>query len=152
MDLVLSVLARDRDHLAELVGTSVPGVAGVDSVRWELALDILKYSSEWATLGVEDLPTEPWAASDAIDDLDLRVIRLLQQDARSSNRRIAAELGVSEGTIRSRIRRMEEERIIRIQAISDVRASGWAPAPTWASRSSAARWTTSASGSPTPCR
>ena len=123
VDVVVSVLARDRAHLAELAAT-ISGTRGVASVRWELALDVLRYSSEWAALGAADHPTEPWTASDAVDDLDLRIIGLLQQDARSSNRRIAADLGVSEGTVRTRIRRMEDERIIRIQAISDVQASG----------------------------
>ena len=123
VDLVLSLLARNRAHLADL-GRAIGAVPGVDRVAWELALDVLKYSSEWAALGADDHPTEPWAVSDAVDELDLRIIGLLQQDARSSNRRIAAELGVSEGTVRSRIRRMEDERIIRIQAISDVQASG----------------------------
>jgi DNA-binding Lrp family transcriptional regulator len=123
-DLVLSVLARDRAHFAELIGTSISAVPGVESVSWELALDILEYESEWAVLDAADHPTEPWGTSEVVDDLDLRIIGLLQQDARSSNRRIAAELGVSEGTVRSRIRRMEDEQIIRIQAMSDVRASG----------------------------
>jgi DNA-binding Lrp family transcriptional regulator len=124
VDLVLSVLARDRAHLAELVGSTIPKVRGVDDVRWELALQVLKFKSEWAVLGAEDHPIEPWAPTDAIDDLDLRIVRLLQLDARSSNRRIASELGVSEGTVRARIRRMEDEHIIHIQAISDVHAMG----------------------------
>lgn len=123
-DLVLSVLARDRAHLASLVGSLIPKVRGVDDVRWELALEVLRFRSEWAVLGTEDQPVEPWAQTDAIDDLDLRIVRLLQLDARASNRSIASELGVSEGTIRARIRRMEDERIIHIQAISDVRAIG----------------------------
>src|SRR5690606_6034390 len=37
VDLVLSVLARDRAHLAEL-NDAITATAGVDSVRWELAL------------------------------------------------------------------------------------------------------------------
>ena len=123
VDLVISLLARDRAHLAAL-GAAIGAVPGVARVTWELALDILKYESQWAALAADDHPTEPWTASDAVDELDLRIIGLLQQDARSSNRRIAAELGVSEGTVRTRIRRMEDERIIRIQAISDVMASG----------------------------
>ena len=123
VDLVLSLLARDRAHLAEL-GDRIAATAGVAGVAWELALDVVRYTTEWGVLDAADHPTEPWSMSDAVDDLDLRIIGLLQQDARASNRRIAAALGVSEGTVRTRIRRMEDERIIRIQAISDVRASG----------------------------
>lgn len=122
-DLVLSILARDRSHLAD-VHDAITATAGVARVRWELALDILRYTSEWGVLDAADHPTEPWSASDAVDELDLRIIGLLQQDARASNRRIAAELGVSEGTVRTRIRRMEDDKVIRIQAISDIRASG----------------------------
>ena len=39
-----------------------------------------------------------------LDDLDRRIIGVLSKDARVSNRRIAALLGVTEGTIRSRLR------------------------------------------------
>ena len=39
-----------------------------------------------------------------MDELDRRIIALLQMDGRASNARIALELGVSEGTIRRRAR------------------------------------------------
>ena len=39
------------------------------------------------------------------DELDLQLIELLSRDARVSNRKIAAELGVTEGTVRGRIKR-----------------------------------------------
>jgi DNA-binding Lrp family transcriptional regulator len=123
VDLVLSVLARDRAHLADLVA-AIGAVRGVASVGWELALDVRRYESEWAVLAADDHPVEPWAASDVVDELDLRIIGLLQQDARSSNRRIAAELGVSEGTVRTRVRRLAAERLNPIPAISHVAASG----------------------------
>ena len=67
---------------------------------------------------------EPWSAGEAVDELDHSIIRLLQKDGRSSNRRIAADLDVSEGTVRTRIRRMEDEGMIRIQAVSDPVAFG----------------------------
>ena len=47
-----------------------------------------------------------------IDDLDRRIIDVLTVDARVSNRQIAARLGVTEGTIRGRIRRLEETGLI----------------------------------------
>lgn len=54
-----------------------------------------------------------------LDDLDLRLIDLLSQDARVSNRRIAADLGVTEGTIRGRIKRLQQENLIRFTAITN---------------------------------
>lgn len=54
-----------------------------------------------------------------LDELDLRLIDLLSRDARVSNRRIAAELGVTEGTIRGRIKRLQQENLIRFTAITN---------------------------------
>jgi DNA-binding Lrp family transcriptional regulator len=123
-DVIATLLARDRAHLSQVVGVDIPAVKGVDETRCELAIDVLRFESMWALLQAPELPTEPWAETDVVDELDLSIISLLQRDARSSNRRIADELSVSEGTIRTRIRRMEEERLIRIQAVSDVIAFG----------------------------
>lgn len=125
-DLMISLLAHDREHLSELLGRGLRSVSGVEDVRPELALQVLKFESMWALLGTEERPTEPRARTDSVDDLDLSIVRLLQADARGSNRGIAAKLDVSEGTVRARIRRMEDERLIHIQAISDVEAFGLA--------------------------
>lgn len=55
-----------------------------------------------------------------IDDLDRKVIDLLSTDARLSNRKIAGELGFTEGTIRSRVKRLEEENYIRFTAVTNM--------------------------------
>lgn len=123
-DIFLSILARDRQHLSELITDKLTSVKGVESLRCELALDVLAFHTGWGVLGTEDRPTEPRGPSDAVDELDLQIIDLLQLDARSSNRRIAAELGVSEGTVRARIRRMEDEKVIRITGIAHPAAFG----------------------------
>ena len=52
-----------------------------------------------------------------LDDLDLQLIGLLSHDARVSNRKIAAELGVTEGTVRGRIKRLQQEGLIAFTAI-----------------------------------
>lgn len=53
-----------------------------------------------------------------LDDLDLQLVRLLSRDARVSNRRIAADLGVTEGTVRGRIKRLQQEGLIAFTAIT----------------------------------
>jgi DNA-binding Lrp family transcriptional regulator len=126
-DIIAAVLARDLAELGTIIGEAIPGVAGVASVRCELAVDVPRFDSSWAALtaglGHADLP-RPELPPEAVDDLDLRIIEALQHDARSSNRSIAAELGVSEGTVRTRLRRMEDERLVRIRAVSDVLSFG----------------------------
>jgi Lrp/AsnC family transcriptional regulator for asnA, asnC and gidA len=55
-----------------------------------------------------------------LDKSDLAIVERLSQDARVSNREIAEELGVSEGTVRARVKRMEEEKLIRITAVTNI--------------------------------
>lgn len=54
-----------------------------------------------------------------LDDLDRQLIEILARDARVSNRKIAVELGVTEGTVRGRIKRLQQERLISFTAITD---------------------------------
>lgn len=54
-----------------------------------------------------------------LDQLDHHIIDVLGKDARVSNRKIAAKLGVTEGTIRGRIKRLQEENYIRFTAVSN---------------------------------
>lgn len=55
-----------------------------------------------------------------IDELDQKIIALISEDARLSNRKIAAELGFTEGTIRSRVKRLEDENYIRFTAVTSM--------------------------------
>lgn len=59
-----------------------------------------------------------------LDDLDRRILDLLGKDARLSNRSIARELGLVEGTIRARIKRMQAGNLLRFTAITDDRRRG----------------------------
>lgn len=53
-----------------------------------------------------------------LDELDRQLIDLLARDARVSNRKIATELGVTEGTVRGRIKRLQQDRLISFTAIT----------------------------------
>lgn len=59
-----------------------------------------------------------------LDDLDKGIVERLSRDARISNRAIAAELGVTEGTIRTRIKRLQNEGLIQFTVITDFRMAG----------------------------
>jgi len=59
-----------------------------------------------------------------LDETDRCLIAELQRDARQSNQSIANTLGVSEGTVRSRIKRLEEEGVVRITTVQNLEALG----------------------------
>ncbi len=55
-----------------------------------------------------------------LDELDQQIIHLLSDDARLSNRKIGSKLGFTEGTIRSRVKRLEDENYIRFTAVTNM--------------------------------
>jgi Lrp/AsnC family transcriptional regulator for asnA, asnC and gidA len=55
-----------------------------------------------------------------LDDLDHRIIERLGSDARVSNREIGREFGLTEGTIRTRLKRLIESRTIRVAAVTNI--------------------------------
>jgi len=59
-----------------------------------------------------------------LDDLDRRIVAELSHDARVSNRQIAADLGVGEATIRTRLRRLQSHNLIQFTALTDFRMVG----------------------------
>ncbi len=124
-DIIAPMLCRDRLHVAEMFGTTLPTIKGTVGVHASLALDVLKYDSRWALFGADPGAAPEAQPNDMVDEVDLIIIGLLQRNARRSNRSIAAELGVSEGTIRGRIKRMLADRVFRIQAVSNVVAFGF---------------------------
>ena len=52
-----------------------------------------------------------------LDEMDRRIIRLLQKNARSPNTEVARALDVTETTIRNRVSRLLEEGLIEIVAV-----------------------------------
>ncbi len=54
-----------------------------------------------------------------IDELDAKIIAILQSDGRINNTEIAKSLAVSEATIRGRIKRLIDDEIIQIVAVSN---------------------------------
>ena len=124
IDLVVPMLGRDHQHLAQLFGTLLPRVVGVDSVRGLLALDVLKFESKWGVLSADSGTAPDSYPGETVDELDLGILKRLQIDARRSFRGVASELGVSERTVRGRVKRLLAENVIKIQAVSDVNAFG----------------------------
>ena len=52
-----------------------------------------------------------------MDEIDRKLISLLQSDGRSSNAQIARQIGVSEGTVRRRLHHLIQDQVIKVVAI-----------------------------------
>ncbi|MEN8244044.1 MAG: Lrp/AsnC family transcriptional regulator [Thermodesulfobacteriota bacterium] len=54
-----------------------------------------------------------------LDPLDCKLVRLLQKDGRMSNTAIAVQLGISETTVRTRLKRLLDSGIVQIVAVAN---------------------------------
>lgn len=63
-----------------------------------------------------------------MDKLDRDIISLLQYDGRMPFSKIAAELGVSEGTVRRRAKQLTDDGILQVVAVVEPQLLGWSSA------------------------
>ena len=61
----------------------------------------------------------------ATDELDRKIIEMLQRDGRASHAKMARDLGVSEGTVRRRLSKLLQDRVIRVIAIAEPEQLGY---------------------------
>ena len=67
----------------------------------------------------------PVAPARRVDDLDRRIIEALQGNGREAFRAIAAQLGVSEATVRARYGRLTSEGILQVVAVTNPLGLGY---------------------------
>ncbi len=60
-----------------------------------------------------------------MDELDRKIIALLQEDGRAPNAQIAREVGVSEGTVRRRMKKLLDDDVVRVVAIPNLDKLGF---------------------------
>ncbi len=61
-----------------------------------------------------------------MDDLDIKIISMLQDNGRVSNVEIARDAGISEPTVRRRLKRLIQDQIIRVSALRHPGKMGYA--------------------------
>jgi len=59
-----------------------------------------------------------------LDELDHKIIEAFSRDGRASNRQIALELDIKEGTIRTRVKRLQRRSLIHFTTVRSYRFAG----------------------------
>lgn len=59
-----------------------------------------------------------------LDDIDSAILDLLRQDGRISNREVARALGISEGTVRQRLKKLVDAKAMRLGLVTDIHTTG----------------------------
>lgn len=119
VDLLVHVLLPSSDDAVDFINERITGLAGVHTVRPNVTLETKKYTTHFARLPVKSRSVQFPAATVELDDIDRQLIDALIADGRRSNRDIARQLQVSEGTVRMRLRRLETAGLLRIVGQTD---------------------------------
>ena len=123
-DLLVHILLADESAAIDVIDRQIGGIRGVYAVRPSVTLETIKFETKHARIPIRPIRLSfPNPVID-LDPLDFALINALVGDGRQSNREAARNLGVSEGTVRVRLRRMEEAGLLRITARSDPYLTG----------------------------
>ena len=120
VDIVATFLLADRADMQRLVSHDLSLIKGAEAIALDVSVEQHKYQWSTATFPVNPEPELrfPNPVVD-LDELDHRLIAALVRDSRQSNREIGRQLGVSEGTIRLRLRRLTDAGLLRLTAVVD---------------------------------
>ena len=120
-DFFVTFRVKDTDHLNKLITQDFASLPEVKCIRTDTCLQIEKLIS-----GLGDLSAglSPFARPNNISKKDDKIISLLLQDGRMSNREIARRLDVSEGNVRMRTKKMREADLFRIGVVRDIDSVG----------------------------
>jgi len=55
-----------------------------------------------------------------LDEVDLGIVKVLRREPRASARQIAIELGLAEGTVRTRLKHLIDSQSVRVTVVNDV--------------------------------
>ena len=62
---------------------------------------------------------------DDIDDLDRQIIAIFKANGRASNQKIAQRLGLSAAAVGARVRRLENDRLLKVVLVTDFSVQGY---------------------------
>jgi DNA-binding Lrp family transcriptional regulator len=120
-DIFIELLCRDRRTLLACIEDGVGSIAGISSVEIHPYLR-LHYQHPYFAFGPHDSShASDGVASEApaLDKVDKGVILELNRDGRVPFNEIARTLKVSEALVRLRYRRLTENRVLRVMALTN---------------------------------
>ena len=117
-DLVVSALVTDHHDVGRLTD-QISSIDGVNRMIVNTTFATAKYHYRYAMLGRPPAVVEFPAPCLSLDELDRSIIAALVDDGRTSNRELGRKLGYAEGTVRARLRRLEESGLLHIRAQMD---------------------------------
>ena len=88
------------------------------------SLTLVKRSVSAVRANSASVPFGASTTAPDVDEVDLKIIRILQADGRAPFTAIAKDLGISEGAVRNRVGQLIASRVLRIIGVADPMALG----------------------------
>jgi len=127
-DIEVIAAVDNRSSVSELIIRRIAKTRGIHRISTGVVIETLKYQVDVSggdprafLETFHSLSSTPKALN-RFDSTNLKILKCLWKDARETNQQIAATIGTSEGTVRARIKKMVDEDLIRIQAITNIEA------------------------------
>jgi Lrp/AsnC family transcriptional regulator for asnA, asnC and gidA len=122
-DILLGAVFQDVNKLSDFLLNKLSSITSINSTETIVTLRVVKASLTFMTS--EECLSVDVNVKRNIDALDLMIIRELQTNSQQSQAIIAKKIGVGATTVRRRLNRLLDDRVIRIIAIADPRAFGY---------------------------
>lgn len=122
-DMIAEAMFRSREELSRFLLEELRVIPGLARVETLLRLRHVKLSTHLLTDGRDSRPAEKPRPD--LDAVDRALMARLQDDARQTPAELAANLGVSESTVRRRLQRLLNEHIVRIVGVANAFALGY---------------------------
>jgi len=115
-EVMVVAFAATHADLQRLIEGPVPSTRGIRRAELHVVLETLKHRPGFGNLSQ---PIPKATPPNGADEVDERIISLLAEDGRRGNRDIARRLGLSEGAIRQRLKRLVDARAITRGVVCD---------------------------------
>ncbi|WP_180819520.1 Lrp/AsnC family transcriptional regulator [Gordonia terrae] len=126
-DVLAYFLVEDRAALHELVNVQLSAIPGVADVAIDLSTETAVTVRGRQFFMARNVPPVRLPAPQIdVDSLDIDIMQALVSDSRQSSRAIARSLGVAEGTVRSRMTRLDNAGLCRVAAMAEPISLGMA--------------------------
>lgn len=121
---IVTVISLPREDLLSVLENEIAAIRGISAVELNTSLEVRKASSMYVDLSATypESSLRKLPRFENTDDLDERIIEAFRGDGRRSNRVVARKLKVSEGTIRHRLLKMQNEGIAKFELVTDTKA------------------------------
>jgi Lrp/AsnC family transcriptional regulator for asnA, asnC and gidA len=117
--LRIHAFAKDRHAVMQTIVDPISEIRGVSRRIPNIVFEFIKFTPDFGLL-THGVPHEIEADAEIND----RIIDILRADARISNLEVARQLNVSESQIRSRLRKLQEEKLVKIALVVDLENAG----------------------------